>query len=166
MIWSELRASAWKYGCIAFATLAVVAVLTVLWFRADAIRAGAERADAVQERDSARAEVVSLKGVLDTERRKAEALTAIAEQYEQDKATNDRKQSDLVASLRAGNERLHQRWQAAIATGDLPRTVASAAESDAAARDREESAARAVRAAADADAQIRGLQEVIRADRK
>lgn len=166
MIWSELRAQAWKYGCIAFAALAVAAVIVVLWFRADAIRAGAERAAAVQERDTARAEVDALNGVLDTERRKAKALTDIAEQYEQDKATNDRKQSDLVASLRAGNERLHQRWQAALATGDLSRTVASAAESDAATRDREESAARAVRAAADADAQIRGLQEVIRADRK
>ena len=166
MIFSEIRAQGWKWGCILVAVLAVAAAITATVFHIQNLKLHGDYDAAIGERDTARAEVDALKGVLDTERRKAEALTAIAEQYEQDKATNDRKQSDLVASLRAGNERLHQRWQAALATGDLSRTVASAAESDAAARDREESAARAVRAAADADAQIRGLQEVIRADRK
>jgi len=166
MIWSELRAQGWKYGCIALAVLAVAAAVAATVFHIQNLELGRDYDAAKSERDSARAEVVSLKGVLDTERRKAEALTAIAEQYEQDKVTNESTHDALVANLRAGNERLHQRWQAAIATGDLSRTVASAAESDAAARDREESAARAVRAAADADAQIRGLQEVIRADRK
>ena len=166
MIFSEIRAQAWKYGCIAVAVLAVAAAVTATVFHVQNLKLHGDYDAALGERDSARAEVVSLKGVLDTERRKAEALTAIAEQYEQDKVTNESTHDALVANLRAGNERLHQRWQAAIATGDLSRTVASAAESDAAARDREESAARAVRAAADADAQIRGLQEVIRADRK
>ncbi|SDQ42442.1 hypothetical protein [Pseudoxanthomonas sp. CF125] len=94
------------------------------------------------------------------------AIAAVAEQYEQDKKTNDRKQADLVASLRAGNVRLHQRWQAALATSELSSAVKSASEPDAAARDREESAGRIVRAADEADAQIRGLQEVIRADRR
>lgn len=100
------------------------------------------------------------------EQAKGAEIAAIAEQYEQDKKTNDRKQADLVASLRAGTERLHQRWQAALATSELSRTVASAAELDAAARDREESASRIIAAADQCDAQVHGLQEVIRADRK
>lgn len=100
------------------------------------------------------------------EQARAGEIAAIAEQYEQDKQANDRKQADLVADLRAGAQRLHQRWQAALATSELSRAVASAAELDAAQRDREGSAVRIIAAADQCDAQVRGLQEVIRADRK
>lgn len=100
------------------------------------------------------------------EQAKAAEIAAIGEKYEQDKQANDRKQADLVASLRSGAERLHQRWQAALATSELSRTVASAAELDAAQRDREGSAVRIIAAADRCDAQVKGLQEVIRADRK
>lgn len=96
----------------------------------------------------------------------ADDLAQVAEQYEQDKRTNESAHNDLVAGLRAGTERLHQRWQAALATGDLSRTAASAAESDAAAADREGSAARIIAAADQCDAQVKGLQDVIRADRR
>lgn len=100
------------------------------------------------------------------EQAKAAELAQVADQYEQDKRTNESKHNDLVAGLRAGNVKLHQRWQAALATGELSRTAASAAESDAAAADREGSAARIIAAADQCDAQIRGLQEVVKADRQ
>ncbi len=99
------------------------------------------------------------------ERQHAEALASIASKYEQDKLNVQANAARIVADLRAGNRRLHQRWQAAQATADLSRAVASAGQSDAEARDREESAGRAIAAADQCDAQVEGLQAVIRADR-
>ena len=100
------------------------------------------------------------------EQRHAKALADVAEQYEQDKLNAQAAADRLTADLRAGTVRLHDRWQACRATDRLAEAVASASEPDAAAEDRAASAGRIVRAAADADAQIRGLQEVIRQDRK
>lgn len=165
MIFSNLRASAWKYGCIAFATLAVVAVLTVLWFRADAIRASGERAAAVQERDSARAEVVSLKGVLDTERRKAEALTAIAQTHEDKLHEIEADSARRVADLESGNLRLRKLW-AGSETQCLSETAASAAELAGQDRLRRESSERVLRAVETVQAQRDGLRAVTEADRK
>src|SRR5690606_1022023 len=54
-----------------------------------------------------------------------------------------------VADLRAGNLRLQERWRGC----QLPGATGASGEPDAASRDREESAARAVRAAAECDAQ-------------
>lgn len=102
----------------------------------------------------------------ETEQAHAAQLNDVATQYEADKRAIETNADRLVADLRAGNERLHQRWQAALATSELSRTVASAAELDAAARDREESASRAISAADQCDAQVIGLQDVIRADRE
>lgn len=97
----------------------------------------------------------------EAEHKHAQAVAAIAEQYEQDKRAADEAQRKLVSDLRSGTERLQKRWAGCAA--EVGRT---AAELDAAARDREESAGRIVRAARDADDQIRGLQDVIRQDRK
>ncbi|WP_052116153.1 hypothetical protein [Noviluteimonas dokdonensis] len=95
------------------------------------------------------------------EARKAQELAAIADKYEQDKRAADEAQRKLVADLRAGSVRLQERW-----AGCVSDVAATAAERDAAARDREESAARIVRAARDADDQIRALQEIVRKDRQ
>ena len=165
MIFSNLRASAWKYGCIAFATLAVVAVLTVLWFRADAIRSGAERAAAVQERDSARAEVDALKGVLDTERRKAKALTAIAQTHEDKLHEIEADSARRVADLESGNLRLRKLW-AGSETQCLSETAASAAELAGQDRLRRESTERVLRAVETVQAQRDGLRAVTEADRR
>lgn len=100
------------------------------------------------------------------EQAKAQALADVAEQYEQDKTNAKTAHDRLVADLRAGHERLHQRWRASEATARLSGAVASAAELDAAERDRQESAARAIAAADQCDAQVKGLQDVVRADRK
>lgn len=101
-----------------------------------------------------------------TEQAHAIALSQVADQYEKDKQDAKAIADRLVADLRAGNVKLHQRWQAAQATAKLSGAVASAAELDAEARDREGSAARIIAAADQCDAQVRGLQEVIRTDRK
>ena len=96
----------------------------------------------------------------ETERRHSLALAEIAEQYEQDKRAADEAQRKLVADLRAGTVRLQNRWRGCEAT-----SAATASELDAAARDREASAGRIVRAARDADDWIKRLQEVVRSDR-
>lgn len=95
------------------------------------------------------------------EQRHAREMAVIAEKYEQDKRAADEAQRKLVTDLRAGTVRLQDRWAGCVS--DASRT---AAERDAAARDREESAARIVRAARDADDQIRALQDVVRKDRE
>ena len=75
-----------------------------------------------------------------------------------EKAANDR----LVADLRAGNVRLHARWSAAVATAKLSQGVAAAGRPDAAERERQDSAARIIGAADRCDAQVKGLQDVVR----
>ena len=78
-----------------------------------------------------------------------------------DQAANDR----LVADLRADRVRLHSRWQAALATSRLSGAVATASGADESQRDRQDSAARIVRAADRCDAQVKGLQAIVAADR-
>ena len=91
----------------------------------------------------------------------ADALAAIAEQHEQDNRDAEADHARVVDDLRAGKTRLQLRWRGCEAT-----TAASAGQLDAAARDREESAARIVRAAREADDWIKRLQDVIRSDRE
>ncbi len=96
------------------------------------------------------------------EQRHTAEMSRIAEQEQErlnrEKADHDR----LVADLRAGTVRLHNRWQAALATSRLSATVGAASQPDAAERERQDSAARIVRAAQRCDAQVKGLQEVVR----
>jgi hypothetical protein len=96
------------------------------------------------------------------EKAEREAFAAIAVQHEKEKADADAKARKLAADLRAGRERLRQHWTCppgeAGATGGAP-----GADEDA--RLREESAGRIVGAAAEADAWIRALQDILRAER-
>lgn len=98
------------------------------------------------------------------ERKQAVAFDAIANQYEQDKAHADADQARLAADLRAERVRLRPVWRCPAA--GVPGASARAGQPDAAASDRDESAARVVRAAADADAQIRALQAILTAERQ
>ena len=99
------------------------------------------------------------------ERELTEHMAEVAESYERDRADAQAAADRVVSELRAGNLRLHKRWQAAIATRDLSEAATAAGESDAAADDRHASASRIVRAAEHCDAQVRGLQAVIRSYR-
>lgn len=99
------------------------------------------------------------------EQRHTEALAAIGEAYEKGKADAESKGADVVAGLRAGTVRLRQHWQGCEATSRAAAAASSARESDAVAQVRAEAAGRIVRVGAEADAQVRGLQDVIRQDR-
>jgi len=110
------------------------------------------------ERDAALAEANASTEALKAERSSAVAANALASKYEKEKNDAQTASDRLVADLRAGNQRLHQRWQASIATAELSAAAAAASQPDGRADDRIESAGRAVGAAAQCDAQVRGLQ--------
>lgn len=96
------------------------------------------------------------------EQDQAQRLAEVSTRYEQDiqdaQATADR----LAGDLRAERIRLRDRWTCP----SVPAASASAGKPDAAADDRADSAARIIAAAAAADAQIRGLQDALRAERQ
>lgn len=100
------------------------------------------------------------------ERRHAKALAGVAASYEQEK-TDAKLVADAVErDLRAGLLRLHNRWEAHVATAGLVSgVVAGTCVADGRSDDRAASAGRIVRAAAECDAQVRGLQRVIERDR-
>jgi hypothetical protein len=165
MLFADLRASAWKYASIACAVLAVAALVACLifWGR---LGHALVRADAAESRAKALAgELQSARNVIAIERRRAADMAKLADQYEQDKRNAKADQDRLAADLRAGNVRLRSLWQGCEATSRVSATGGSSGDPDAAAADRGESAARIVRAARDADDQIKRLQEVIRKDR-
>ena len=90
----------------------------------------------------------------------ATAQAGVSEAYEKGKGDAEATGAAVTAGLRAGNLRLQQRW-AGCEKQRLSDATAPAGEPDAAAGDREESAGRIVRAAAQCDAQVRGLQELL-----
>lgn len=112
---------------------------------------------AEQERDNAIA-------VIAVERQRVKRAEAVATQYEQEKADAESKGAAVADGLRAGNLRLQQRWAGCEAR--VPDLAASPGQPDGAADDRADSAGRIVRAAAACDAQVRGLQALVRADRE
>lgn len=166
MILAELRANAWKITAGIAAALAVAALIGLLYFRGISALSDARAAQAEQEADQARQEVVSLKRTLDTERRRADEMAAIAKDYEEQRDAAAVEHDRIVADLRSGNLRLRKLWQASAATAELSQAVATAAQPDEGAADREQGAADLVRAADECDAQVRGLQQVIEADRR
>ena len=166
MLFADLRASAWKYASIACAVLAVAALVACLifWGR---LGHALVRADAEKHRaEKAESQVQSLTNVIAVERKRAADMAKLADQYEQDKRNAQADQDRLAADLRAGNVRLRSLWQGCEATSRLPATGGAPGDPDAVSGDRGASAARIVRAARDADDQIRRLQQVIREDRK
>lgn len=110
------------------------------------------------ERDAARAEADAVAETLKAERDSTAAANVLASKYEKEKNDAQTASDRLVADLRAGNQRLHQRWQASVATAELSAAAAAAGAADGRADDRIESAGRAVGAAAQCDAQVRALQ--------
>lgn len=120
--------------------------------------AAAARDLAMAERDGANAELAQANTVIATERANAAKAHAVAAQYEKDRADAQAASDRLVADLRAGNQRLHDRWQAAIATSELSAAAAAGAITDGRADDRHQSASRIIGAADACDAQVKGLQ--------
>ncbi len=115
------------------------------------------KAVAEQERDNALA-------VIAVERQRVKRAEAVATQYEQEKADAESKGAAVADGLRSRALRLQDRWAGCEArVSDL---AAASGQPDGAPDDRADSAGRIVRAAAACDAQVRGLQALIRSDRE
>ena len=165
MIFSELRAGLWRYATFALGVLAVALLIACLFLQNRATRA-VVRADAAQQRaEASEAELQAVSKARDQEREATKRANAIAAQYEQDKLNAESDAKRTADDLRAGNLRLRQQWEGCKA-GGVPQANGAAGQPDAAADDRAESAGRIVRAADDADAQIRALQDFIRSERE
>jgi hypothetical protein len=102
--------------------------------------------------------------VRELEQELAEGQVAISEAYERGKDDAEAIGAAVVADLRSGNARLRQRWTSCQAE-HLPDASAASSEPDESTRDREESAGRIIRAAAQCDAQVRGLQALLMFER-
>lgn len=152
---------------IALCLLLVAAVGT------QTIRLGHAQADAAKthtalvtlQRDNADAVVAAELKADVQDKQKQEALAGAEAQYEKDKIDAQKIADRTIADLRAGNIRLRARWDSCHAAAGVPSIAAAAGQPDAAASDRDASASRIVRAASTCDAQVRGLQAVVRADR-
>lgn len=139
--------------------------MLVIWQRGSVAQAhraadiaSAARDKARDERDAAATALADAIDVLAAERANAQAANHLAATYEREKDDAQKASDRLIADLRDGNQRLHQRWQATVATAELSAAAAAASQPDGRADDRIESAGRAVGAAAQCDAQVRGLQ--------
>jgi hypothetical protein len=128
-------------------------------------RQSAELACSASKVALAEAAMADLQAARAKEQAAAKRVDQAAKQYEQDKLDAQTAHDRLVAELRAGNKRLHDRWQASVATGELSSAAERAARADAAERERQDSAARIIAAADRCDAQVKGLQDVVKADR-
>ena len=96
----------------------------------------------------------------------AAAQNKVSAAYEKGKSDAEATAKRAVADLRAGNLVLHNRWTACQASLGMPAAPAAPGEPDAGTADRNESAGRIVQAAAQCDAQVRGLQELLLLERK
>lgn len=115
---------------------------------------------ATMERDLAMDKAQAAEHAQAVERAIVVAVGGVAAAFEEELRNAKDRSDSVIADLRAGNLRLQQRW-AGCETQRLSDAAAAAVEPDAAAGDREESAGRIVRAAAQCDAQVRGLQALV-----
>jgi hypothetical protein len=97
------------------------------------------------------------------EQRDAANSAKVAQAYEQGKRDAEAAGKRVADGLRAGTLKLRKQWQGCQER--LSNPAAGATEPDATATDRNESAGRIVRAAREADEQIKGLQRILRAER-
>lgn len=155
------------YGYIVAALLVVVAIAAGVgyWQGGKHAETAAKLAMAKHLAADRKAESDHKDKVRQLEQDLATAQAGVSEAYEKGKKDAEATGAAVTADLRAGNLRLQQRW-AGCETQRLSDAAALAGKSDAAAGDREESAGRIVRAAAQCDAQVRGLQELLILERE
>lgn len=157
-----MQAAIIRWGAL---SLAFVLVMGYAFWQRGSKEAAYSALDTAQaEAGKLRSELAATQETLDTERLYAQKLQAIATKYEGDKNAIERQAAADLASLRDGTLRLRQQWQGCEARR-VSGIAASAGEPDGGADDRAEGASRVVRAAAECDAQVNGLQAVIRSDR-
>lgn len=165
MLLSELRASAYRIATFVLGAVAVMLLIVCLFLKDRATRAAVRAAAESARAEASEARAKALSEVIETERAAAKRANEIAAQYEREKVNAQAAADRTIADLRAGTLRLRERWQGCEARS-MSAPAGASGEPDAAAADRAESAGRIVRAADEADAQIRALQDFIRSERQ
>ncbi|MFT3805419.1 lysis system i-spanin subunit Rz [Arenimonas sp.] len=160
----------------AWVALAIAGALLAshLWYGSTRYDAGAasrqQEIDALQTRfddyvaaDRAAAEAAKL-AAQTAEQAQRDVFASLDAKHQKDLDDAKRKADAVVAGLRAGNLRLRNEWRGCQANAgrNLSETPASPGVADDATQLREASAGRIIRAGADADAQITGLQSALR----
>lgn len=155
------------YGYLVAALLVVVVSAAGVGYRQGAKHAAATAELAMAEHLAAdrKAEADHAAQVRQLEQNLAAAQANASEAYEKGKRDAEAIGAAVAADLRSGNLRMQQRW-ARCETQLMSDVAPGTSQPDAATRDREESAGRIIRAAAQCDAQVRGLQELLRLERK
>lgn len=164
LIASATTAVLWRVVC-------VLVLLLVLGIGGQQLRVLSARADAAESRRELAESRQALLAATATAERKAraaeqrqrDALAGIQATYKTEMSHAQDVQAAVAAGLRADNLRLRGHWQGCLATADLSAAAAGAAGTDGSAELRAASAGRVIAAGAECDAQVRGLQSVIRA---
>ncbi len=128
--------------------------------------AKAEKGWATERAELAGQRADAINARLIAEHKQAEAIHEAAQNYEKGKADAEEASKQVVAGVRSGALRLRDQWATCRATVAAVSSAASGRQPDAAADDRAASAGRIVRAAAQCDAQVRGLQQALIGERK
>lgn len=151
-----------------FAAFLLVLGAVYAWGHHDGGQAGALRLAEVTASQARLAQGVAEKAAAAermaraAERAQAAAFNAKDQQYQQDLRHAKDDASQLASDLRAARQRLRGPWRCAAS---VPSAAAGTAGPDAGADDRAASAGRIVGATAACDAQVRGLQAILRAER-
>ncbi len=150
-------------------------VMALLWWAAVAPRmalseerqahADTKTAHAEERAEAAEALARSEQQAREMEHRHAVDMERIGREHLEQLSNAQADADRLVADLRAGHVRLQERWRGCGEPPAVPGPFPGTTAPDAVTLDREASAGRIVLAAAECDAHVRSLQEVIRADR-
>lgn len=153
-------------GYIAAALMLVLAAVGASGYYYGSKHAGANAEIAMAEHLAAdkKAEAEQQDRVRKLEQSLAVAQTKVSNAYERGKKDAKATGAAIAADLRAGNLRLQRRWEGCEARLSDPSSASG--EPDAASRDRSDSAGRIVSAAAQCDAQVKGLQDLLTAERE
>jgi hypothetical protein len=162
MSWLTVKLLAYVSGALLVACLLLGTSLLITRASLKVAESNLELLQAQHAKAIADANLAAEQHAREKEQQEAQALAQAAEQYEKGKKDADAAHDRVLADMRAGTVQLRKHW-AACETGRLSAGAASAAQLDAAQRDREESAARIVRAAKQCDEQVSALQQALRA---
>jgi hypothetical protein len=154
----------WVLICVVF-TAGTLTGWTGNGWRLDARHASAQAAWNEERAALARAAADASEAARTEERRRGEAMAKAAADHLRRVEDAKDKARHVAADLRADVVRLRQQW-AGCETRRVSGVAAGAAESDDTARLRIEGAARIVRAAAECDAHVAGLQSALRGERE
>jgi hypothetical protein len=143
--------------------LALIASVGLNWWQFQHCNSAMARMAAEHEAQRATAAAQASEQARQAEAEKADLANQVAIEYERGKQDAQAVADRVADDLRAGALRLRKQWQGCEAR--VPEAATGPGEPDAGAADRAEGARRIVRAAAECDAQVKGLQALVKADR-